>query len=135
MLAHARHSHFLRAFLFHSPIQGGVAIRLACGLPPVHSQVFGNHPMRLPRVLAAALLAGLSQPSCTLTDDGFEPAPLVARVPAPDTDDDAPPAEGPPPASIPEAPEPEPDAECCAPSELPGCVTPLDSGPSACEGD
>jgi hypothetical protein len=95
--------------------------------------------MRLPRVLAAVLLAGLFQPSaCTLTDDGFEPTPLVARVPSPeadgdDEDDDARPAESLPPVSLPD--EPEPVAECSAPSELPGCVTPLDPAASACEGD
>lgn len=95
--------------------------------------------MRLPRVLAACL-AGLSQlPACTLTDDGFEPAPLVVHVDAPSADEDADADVAPqvtdpasPAGPSPEASDPGPD--CSAQSELPACVTALAPSASDCEG-
>jgi hypothetical protein len=93
--------------------------------------------MRLSRLLAAGL-AGLVQLSaCTLTDDGFEPAPLVAPVPTPEPDGVAPPIDAAPPAPMPDdsETEPEPEPECSPASELPGCVTTLAPSAGECEGD
>lgn len=97
--------------------------------------------MRLPRVIAASL-GGLTvlSAACTLTDDGFEPAPLVAHVAPRDSDDDAaappgvsePPADG---AEPDDAETPPVEPQCSESPELPGCVTVLTPSGDECTGD